>query len=426
MGRLPWVFAGLVVVGIAASLWSSKDRELPPVPMHSSHVGIVANDTRDASPSVQITSQYYLPADPPAQNVSKDIVVVPVEGHVVDSHGYPVAGARVVPSGGHPVLTNADGFYRAALSLSVGAGQFLATFQATGYRETTLAWAVENRAGPLHTGDVALEPLGAPGELRGRLLDSRGWPVAGETVRLFSASLNHRLQAVSDAGGEFMFQRVFSATDYRAWVEPSGPWRDAGQSMLDLPGPDAWLELTLEPAGSAALRGRLVNASGAGVGPLEFQLESNTARGQVVTLAADDDGYFAAGAIPAGEFALRRRAEPFFSAEGFSADDGEILDLEVQVDLGDMALAGRVVDSWGKPVANADLTLRHGNAATRSLRSASTDNQGEFEFMGLDTGDRTLEVRATGYRPRSIDVYGQQGLVEVELQETQDIQAFLE
>ncbi len=56
-------------------------------------------------------------------------------------------------------------------------------------------------------------------------------------------------------------------------------------------------------------------------------------------------------------------------------------------------LRGVVVDSAGRPLAEADVILGDPGSRTR------TDSLGEFRFSGTDTGRQRLRVRLIGYRP---------------------------
>ncbi len=60
------------------------------------------------------------------------------------------------------------------------------------------------------------------------------------------------------------------------------------------------------------------------------------------------------------------------------------------------SLIGTVVDPADAAVANAPVTLT--DTATKSTRTANTDNTGTYRFLSIDPGNYTLTVKATGFK----------------------------
>ena len=106
-------------------------------------------------------------------------------------------------------------------------------------------------------------------------------------------------------------------------------------------------------------------------------------------------------------------------ASGFAIADGELLELEIPVDIGETEVGGRVVSEWGEPIAGAEVTLAwraiDGGQSSRSIRAAATGADGQFEFQGLDAGSRLLKVAAPGFQPREMAVENLDQEVEVQL-----------
>lgn len=425
MGRHLWFPASgtLVLVAVVLPLLRGYP-EAPVQDRAAAKTVLAAGAGGEQNPSAQeISAAEFFTQAAETTKASHFSHSVSVEGRVVDEHGYPLPGVAVTPSGGagRQTLTDADGHYVISLSAGTPRHRFLASFQASGYREVTASWNLDARSGPYLASDIVLQELGMARAVHGRLTDDLGTPVAGETLHLFSATLNQQLSAISDDAGEFEFPEVFPAEDYRLWVYPVGPYYDSESTMLNLPGEDGWLEVSVPYAGTASIEGRLVNSTGEGLARLAFQLESSDARGQITMLTTDSDGYFTAHNVTPGRFQLVRRAEPFFVASGFEVAEHANLQLEVTVDSGEADFGGRVLNEWGSPVEGAQVLLRwessSAQGSSRSLRATTTDSEGQFDFSGLDRGNRRLRVAATGFQPREVEVSDQQYQVEIQLYE---------
>ena len=76
-----------------------------------------------------------------------------------------------------------------------------------------------------------------------------------------------------------------------------------------------------------------------------------------------------------------------------------------------LTLEGRVINSEGNPIANADLSL------SRSFRRAicTTDDQGRFELDRVPPGRNEVAIRAKGYVPALKQVDAAAGMAQVEV-----------
>ncbi len=75
-------------------------------------------------------------------------------------------------------------------------------------------------------------------------------------------------------------------------------------------------------------------------------------------------------------------------------------------------IAGTVVDSSGKPLANASVFLRDASDPPKD-RFATTDSSGQFKLVFVDAGQGVLAVAAKGYSPQSTNVTFDSGLKPV-------------
>lgn len=177
------------------------------------------------------------------------------------------------------------------------------------------------------------------------------------------------------------------------------PWRETFES------PPAFVDCRLEPL--SRLTGRLVDEGGQPLtaGQVTLTGGSGYFSGAVETVELEqaDDGRFSFDGLEAAGFRLSATS-PGRSAESLSLS----LEAGESRDVGDLVLEEgerwihRVVDATERePVAGATLTAFSPSGA---LRPATTDALGEVEVEGPATGPLTIEVRATGYAPRRVDV----------------------
>lgn len=160
-------------------------------------------------------------------------------------------------------------------------------------------------------------------------------------------------------------------------------------------------------ANPAALTGTVRGEHGA---PLA--LVSVTLIGESVSTRTDSAGVFALKNVPPGSHTVLFRRIGFRSVERrWVAQSGDHCDVAVtmvplppQLDRvvveaarttrmrGTSSIVGSVVDSVGRPVANADVRL------LASGLSTATDSAGRFEFRSLAAGSYILRVRRHGLR----------------------------
>jgi hypothetical protein len=135
------------------------------------------------------------------------------------------------------------------------------------------------------------------------------------------------------------------------------------------------------------------------------------------TATSDDNGAFEFAELPAGDFTLSVTRAGYhlagsrrFSQAGFhrvSVQRQQTVEVTLAMNRGG-AIAGRIVDEWGEPVAAVRVyALRYAygtdgaRAATSTGISDLTDDLGQFRVYGLPPGD--YAVVAQGIRP-SLDV----------------------
>ncbi|HWE38128.1 MAG TPA: carboxypeptidase-like regulatory domain-containing protein [Isosphaeraceae bacterium] len=283
---------------------------------------------------------------------------------------------------------------------------------------------------------LALEPFEVePGAtVAGTVVDDRGEPVAGATVRGDWEYSDQRggvvwsTTATSDANGRFVLRGIVDGVD----VEVSARARDLATvgTVTAKAGSGRAVALKLGRADLFAVKGRVVGRGGEPVSGAVVQLEYKEQRKNMFSMGPvlfeDDtpirtweDGTFETPRE------LTRDREYSIKATAAGREPGQTTYLKpgpgAVVRMPDLVLrrapklrpvAGRVVDSNGKPVAGA-VVFQTGDGPRRT--QGTTDANGRFRVGGIDAGAAFLCVAEKGYHPLARLVRPNAGPVELTL-----------
>jgi hypothetical protein len=276
-------------------------------------------------------------------------------------------------------------------------------FAREGYRDQRVAIGAADAAGSDDiVRDVRLEPTGALSPASGVVTGNDGPPVPRATVQLYSTRLARRYQAVSDAGGRFVFPGVEASDDYRLWVHVADGYRDHVREKVEIGGQPETIDVVLESLGTASLRGSMVDPDGHPLPGFTLWLRSAYGSTRAFPVTGDAQGQFAAGPLPEGAVALETRAAPQISVSGIQVVAGAPKAVVLVLDVGPHRLEGAVADEEGRPLGGARVALlwarADGGADSRSFRETVTGANGSFLFTQLGSGVHALSVTAAGFR----------------------------
>ena len=222
--------------------------------------------------------------------------------------------------------------------------------------------------------------------------------VAGETVVLYSESLNERYSTRSGDHGELVFTDVRPATDYRVTVSSLGMYKPYTQSPVDLSFNHASHNIVLETLPVGTLTGTVVDSYDRPVTGLELSIRPVEKDSWSVNVATDTSGAFSVAGFPKGEFQVSSGAQQFFKATGLTFDPADGWPVNLTVDLGPYSLGGHIYDESGQTFDGAHVvviwTVQHEGITSRSTRQVTADITGAFLFTGLGPGDHELIVSA--------------------------------
>lgn len=287
--------------------------------------------------------------------------------------------------------------------------------------------------------DVALAPAPVePGELVGRVLNSRGRPLTGRQVKVVSKATQEVLTVETDSKGNYRIPDLPPGT-YDVTVEPGADQLVASKSDVHLdPGESTRLDLTAakvaapvtptpQPSGistppvltkaTASMHGRVLDESGAGLSGATVKLIDQQ-RKIAKTVVSDSAGNFHAADLPPGNYNVEIQPPQGFSAtqpSQLALNKGQ--DNEVNFRLQKIAVAkppstppppspgaisGKVVDEHGVPIQGVRVRLaREGDA--QSAKQLVTDDIGVFSASGLMAGTYDINVEPPSlYLPKQL------------------------
>jgi protocatechuate 3,4-dioxygenase beta subunit len=320
--------------------------------------------------------------------------------------GRPAAGREVLvlgdtdEAGGSAV---ADGRGRFELG-GLAAGDYVVTPVRDLDSELSAA-DLEAAAVTLVAGQTTHVVLGLPPErpvrLRGRVSHSGEGAVGAEVLVFRSGASAMALPAetTSGGGGEFQVELEGPGCHLVVVTPPGGPPSEFPVAVPRVS--EVRVDLAL-PTGS--IRGRVLDADGA---PLPGARVDCVEEGGPPSLSglsgrrsafANETGTYALTALGAGAYTLRAGG----GERGLAVRAGVVVDegADVQVDLTlphGGTLLGTVLDSDGRPVADASVYLRTSSGVLLDPSGRTrTDAGGHFECAGCPSGDYTVSARAKG------------------------------
>ncbi len=359
-----------------------------------------------------IAMNRYLPAQASvrAGNAGVDLVVLEqarellIYGWVATSDGSPLQYVSVTPQGqSDAVLAESDGngSYRFMLPLKGKAKTYFVRFQHEQYKQVDLRLdpAEYDNADEVQL-DAVLIPLGQLVTVSGRVIDSRGTPVAGETVRLNSARLKESYTGTTDQSGHFSITSVAASADYDVRIYPQGAYKKLHQQSLGVQGKSMRLDLVLESLAFGRITGQMIDLDGNPVPRFSLMLYSEDANESPVQVTGDALGYFALDQFPAGRLTFSTNSSPHFSIRGVTLPAGGEAFAELVLDWGRYLLQGQVTDSRGDPVSVVSVQLIQSvtdsyGVSSRATRRVAADSQGRFQFSQLGPGPHTVYIGKT-------------------------------
>lgn len=217
-------------------------------------------------------------------------------------------------------------------------------------------------------------------------------PVGGASVRLTSESLGGNEQTgTTQSDGTVTFEKVLAGNFSASSTDLNSRLSGLTSGILTANG-EAQVTIRLEPSGT--IRGRVLDTDGATpVGGLKVRLLDASRHRTEREVVSDSDGNYSFEAVPLRrtysldvlDASSRVRAVRSVSLSG--ENEVQTRDL-VLVGLG--GVVGRVLNLDGTPAPNLDVRLRSLNTEVGGFFNATTNEQGNFSFAAIPTGQLTV------------------------------------
>jgi protocatechuate 3,4-dioxygenase beta subunit len=357
-----------------------------------------------------------------ASRVDLGTVVLPpgltVEGTVVDPQGRPIAeagvsampadfmSARAFLERGEPLKTGPDGRF-AIPGLREGTRIDLRAWK-DGYVEGTAGGVDIPAAGPVR---IVLEP-GV--RIAGRVVSGDGKPVADAMVATFSGEGGTGLMGMRG------LRRGMSGTDEQGrfeltGIEPgklvlraSAPGYLAGEARVEAVAGQTPEEVRIVLRTGAVVTGKVVGPDGAPVAGAEVRVVQGSREDMFFSFGeagarSDGEGIYRLAGIEEGRRSIAATHQDFQRAvRELDVRAGENR-LDLRLGRG-YPVSGRVVDSGGRPVADARVSLDNPGFGYDSDDSqlAASGADGSFQFPSVAPGTYTLRARKDGYAPAEL------------------------
>ncbi len=333
---------------------------------------------------------------------------VTVHGLVQDEAGQPLDLARVRLLGGDETRTGADGSYRVTGSWPRAGQAPVVEFRHPDYlvKRQALASSSAGSSSEIRL-DVQLEPREASAVLAGRLTGPAGESISDARIWLSSSSPSVHRQAVTDAAGYFLLERLEPGGHFLLGVSPPEGYASWVSEPMAISAGNNRRDIELQRDDRGGLFGAVIDPDGRPLGNFAMWARSTTPAGQsAIPVVTDSAGQFWLPDIAAGVMQLETRSLPRLEARGIQIEAGRDNQAVVPMDWGEQWLFGTVLDERGSPVAGATVSLQWGeqfpDAYSTSVRQVRSDLDGQFVFSNLGADHYALVARADGHVTRRV------------------------
>lgn len=328
---------------------------------------------------------------------------VTLSGLIIDDKDWPVSNAELVfkPTG-IKAVTDSEGTFNISTEIERN-GQYHVEVEKEGFAKSsvsvTTARLLDVREGSQL--QIRLKPAQGRTQVTGLVRDNSGQLLQAQKVSLYSP-LSGSYSARTNRSGEFLIDDVLLGGEYRLSVTPESSYKRYLQEKINL-SETSFFDVTLESTTEfGTLAGRVVDPVGNPVPSFTLRVGSVSGVSFNKTIRTNQQGSFQLADIPAGKFYIRSSGMPDLLLSNISLAAGEVKLIDIPLDWGNQNFSGVVATQKGEPLSGAKVQMQWsekvaGNSLSRTIRTAYTDNKGQFAFSNLGYGKRSLNLSLLGY-----------------------------
>lgn len=354
-----------------------------------------------ASYSVTASKSGFLPDDvitvnigpgqvSPGNNFSLISNTASFQGTVVSASGTQINGASVQiaevnnPQNMVSTLSNVSGYFAA----TVEAGKsYTVTVSKSGYNEFVSNYT---NLEPASVTNVNAVLTASPSSIAGKVKNNSQVSVSGATVTFY---LNGTAVKTVASGANGNYTAGLSAGNYKVKVSKAGYFADSVNVTLALGQNITGVNFTLAE-NFAYITGTVTDLTSVPLEGAVINLNGNN--GGATTLSGVDGGYTLQN-ITGGvyDFTVEKDGYSDTLIAGVTINDGQALVYNFNLYSLSGEINGTVSDANGNIVASATVILVR--KSNNNQRTATTGNNGEFSFSGLNYGDFEIRALKTGF-----------------------------
>ncbi len=318
-----------------------------------------------------------------------------LSGEVTDEAGTAISGAHLLISGASNykvVYSDAEGRFQVS---GLGEGDFRVRGSHPDYATTELPQPVQLRGASVDGITLVLQ---RGGSVRGQVL-GLGFDELADT-NVWATGPGGTIAGSMDFEGQYRIEAL-SAGAWTVMASVAGDQRYASARIELVTGEEGYVDIEFKAG--FVVSGRVMHRAQPVTGaPIRLFSDDDVFSGG--TAVTDYQGRFAVDHVEPGVYQLR----VLHTGEGLNYSEGIDVfgDLDLEIEVPDQKLRGRVVDATdGRPIDRALLRLSQiGGRPSNVFPSAYSGPDGSFEISGLSAGDWRLQADRDGYASASVDV----------------------
>ena len=235
---------------------------------------------------------------------------------------------------------------------------------------------------------------------RGTVETEYGDVSSNDEIKLRSLSQNKSYTTFSDIRGQFLFEGIEPATDYRLTVVPKGMFKHFVAEEVNVISDQVAAPIMLLALPVDTLNGVIVNSEGFAVPHFGIKTRSRVKlRWGGANIVTDLIGQFQVENVPVGALEFSSMAGQLLTITGHNFEGDLQTPLTLVVDEGPHELNGLVFDHFNNPASGVNVNLQwikiEGKIRSIVNRHTTTNPLGYFSMKGIGSGEHDLVLATT-------------------------------